>query len=203
MNPSLSPDEATILEEMKRSWSEQFRFFSNAGKEERERWVINEFLTYLGVSFSETELKSHPQESKIDVGFRDALFQVKEITDPNFRRGEEVKTTYKRVMAAKTLQDTVSPGFAYDIPAPTTGYELIKTAAVDLAASAIYRDHVANLDLIFYITRTRTSLISIEEQRLQELPTVGWRSISCLIGSQATVICVAANAPTFLHDAVR
>lgn len=201
MNQDLPPDEAALLEEMKRSWAEQFRFFSNHAKEEREHWVVNEFLTHLGVSSSGTELRSHPQESKVDVEFREALFQVKEITDPNVKRGEEVKTTYRRVMAAQTLQDTVGQGFVYDVPAPASGYELIRDNAIKLAASAIYRDHARNLDLLCYITRTCTSLITAEQQRLHELAAVGWRSVSCLIGEQAIVLYAAADAPLFLRKA--
>src|SRR4249920_3168078 len=93
-------DERALLAEMKRSWSENLRFYSNAGKEERERWVVAEYLTRLPVPFDPNELRSHVQKSKVDVEFRDARFQVKEIPDPNFRRGEEIKTTYHRVMNA-------------------------------------------------------------------------------------------------------
>ena len=111
MNDSLPSDEAALLAEMKRDWAEQFRFFSNPGKEEREQWIVKEFLAGLRVSFLDTELLSHPQASKVDVEVHGAQFQVKEITDPNFRRGDETKATYRRVMAAQTLQDTVGPGF--------------------------------------------------------------------------------------------
>ena len=203
MNQQVPPEEAALLEEMKRSWAEQFHFFSNPAKEERERWVAGEFLTHLGISFSDAELRSHPQASKTDVEFRDALFQVKEITDPNFKRGDEVKATYRRVMAAKTLQDTVGPGLAYDVPASACGYELVHAVATELGASATYRDHKANLDLLCYITRTRTSPISAEQERLQELATIGWRSISCLFGKQATVIYAGTEAPAFLRGAAR
>lgn len=201
MNTSPPPDEAAILSEMKRAWAEQRRFFSNAGKEDREHWAVSEFLLHLKVEFSAPELRSHPQASKVDVEFRAACFQVKEITDPNFRRGDEIKTTYERVMRATTLQDTVGPCFVFDIPPPVSGYSLVRDAAADLATSSTYRDHKANLDLLCYLTRTRTSRITADQLRAPEIAAFGWRSVSCLIGDQASVLYAAADAPAFLRSA--
>ena len=202
MNASLPPDEAALLAEMKRAWADQFHFFSNPGKEERERWVVNKFLVQLGLPFSDTELHSHHQASKVDVEFRDADFQVKEITDPNFRRGDEIRITYQRVLEAKTLQDTVGPGFVYDVPSPVSGYALVRDTAIELATSTTYRDHRARLDLLCYVTRTRTSLITRDQLRLAEMAAVGWRSVSCLIGNQATVLYAGPCAAAFLREAV-
>jgi len=192
-------DERTLLEEMKRSWSENLRFYSNAGKEERERWVVAEFLTRLPVPFGPNELRSHVQKSKVDVEFRDARFQVKEIPDPNFRRGDEIKTTYHRVMNAKTLQDTVGPGFVYDVPRVESVYDLVRDTARELACSATYEDHKATLDLLCYVTRTRVSVIGVKEVKPEELSLLGWRSISCLIGNQAVALHAGPGAPTFLQ----
>lgn len=192
-------DEKAVLAEMKRAWSENLRFYSNAGKEERERWVVAEFLTRLPVPFDPNELRSHVQNSKVDVEFRDARFQVKEIPDPNFRRGEEIKTTYRRVMNAKTLQDTVGPGFVYDVPRVESAYSLVRHTASELACSATYKDHKATLDLLCYVTRTRASLVSAKEVKPEELSLLGWRSISCLIGTQAITLYAVSDGPTFLQ----
>jgi hypothetical protein len=40
------------------------------------------------VEHQNEELNSPDQRSKVDVHFRDARFQVKELTDPNMRRGK-------------------------------------------------------------------------------------------------------------------
>lgn len=192
-------DERALLAEMKRSWSENLRFYSNAGKEERERWVVAEFLTHLPVPFDPNELRSHVQKSKVDVEFRDARFQVKEIPDPNFRRGDEIKTTYHRVMNAKTLQDTVGPGFVYDVPRVESAFDLVRDTARELACSATYKDHKGTLDLLCYVTRTRASFISVKEVRPEELSLLGWRSISCLIGAQAVALYTGPDAPTIFQ----
>lgn len=192
-------DETALLAEMKRAWSENLRFYSNAGKEERERWVVAEFLTRLPVPFDPNELRSHVQKSKVDVDFRDARFQVKEVPDPNFRRGDEIKTTYHRVMNAKTLQDTVGPGFVYDVPRVESAYNLVRDTAREFAYSATYKDHKSTLDLLCYVTRTRASVISMKEVRPEELSPLGWRSISCLIGNQAVALYAGPGAPPFLQ----
>ena len=199
MSPQATPSEANILAEMKRAWSDNQQFFSNAGKEERERWVVSEFLTYLPISFDTYELRSHAQQSKVDVEFRGARFQVKEIPDPNFRRGDEIKSTYIRVMNANTLQETVGPGFVYDVPPIVSGYDLVRDTAVDLAESETYKPHKATLDLLCYVTRTRASAIMAIDVRPEDFSALGWRSITCLMGNQALVLFSTAGAPSFLH----
>jgi len=193
--------EEKLLAEMKRNWEDNLQFYSNAGKEARERWVISEFLSCLSIPFTPEELRSHEQKSKIDVEFREGRFQIKEITDPDIRRNAEIKTTYERVMNAKTLQETVGPGFAYDIPSIVSGYDLVKERARDLASSDKYVECKSNLDLLFYVTRTRASIIKPFEINREELSSLGWRSISCLMGRDAMVLYASCQAPIFLREA--
>ena len=196
--PSLS--EADILAEMKRYWAESLRFYSNPGKEDRERWVVGEFLNFLSVPFSPDELRSDPQRSKVDVEFRQARFQVKEIPDPNFRRSDEIKDTYRRVMEAKTLQDTVGPGFVYDVPPVVSGYDLVLDNARELAFKEKYMDCKASLDLLFYVTRTRASVVETKDVKIEELSSLGWRSVSCLMGNRALVLYATLEAPVFFRS---
>lgn len=192
-------NEVALLDEMKRSSKDEAQFYSNKGKEAREAWVVSEFLRRINLPFEGYELVSQRQESKIDVQFRSANFQIKEIPDPNIRRGDEVKAVYKSVREAKTLQDTFGPGFVYDVPAISSAYQLVR----EKAAKAKYDGHKANLDLLCYVTRTRASKISVDEVHLPELTALGWRSISCLIGNQATVLYIAHDAPLFLREAAK
>lgn len=191
--------EAEILAEMKRSWVENRHFYSNAGKEERERWVVGEFLKCLSVPFIPDQLHSPPQKSKVDVEFQRARFQVKEIPDPNFRRGDEIKDTYRRVMEAKTLQDTVGLGFVYDVPPVVSGYHLVRDNARMLALSEKYINYKASLDLLCYVTRTRASVVQVQDVKPEELSSLGWRSVSCLMGSHALVLYASLEAPAFLR----
>jgi hypothetical protein len=198
MPDQLSSADADLLAEMKREWTEYRWFYSNKGKEERERWVVGEFLTRLAIPFGSNELHSPPQHSRVDVEFRDARFQVKEITSPNFRRNDEINDTHLRVMGAKTLADTIGPGFAYDVPPVVSSYDLVRDNARELALSEKYIDCKENLDLVFYVTRTRASIIQVHDINPEELSSFGWRSVSYLMGKHALVLCAAVDAPSFL-----
>ena len=197
---STSPsNEAEFLEEMKRSWASDFHFFSNAGKEERERWVVGEFLNLRAVDFSVEEIHSHEQQSKVDVEFRDARFQIKEIVTPGAQRGAEVKATYRRVMAAKSLQETIGPGFSYDVPPVADTCELIREKAEELATEHRYLEVKKTLDLLFYVTRTGASHLEQGAIGAVNLASLGWRSISCLMGREAVVLFAREDAPDFLR----
>ena len=199
MNNQPLLSEAEILAEMKRYWADTHQFYSRQGKEDRERWVVEEFLNCLSVSFATDELHPHPQHSQVDIEFRQARFQVKEIPNPNFRRGDEIKSTYRRVMEAKTLQDTVGPGFVYEVPPVVSGYDLVRDKARDLAFEEKYMDCKTNLDLLFYITRTRASIVETNDVKVEEMSSLGWRSVSCLMGSRALVLYATLEAPAFLR----
>lgn len=185
---------------MQASAHEELLFFSNRGKKEREHWVVAQFLQHRSLNFLDTELNSPHQRSKTDVHFRDANFQVKEILNPGSRRSDEIRDNYKRLMAATKLEDVVGPLFSYDIPEPTTIYALVSGQASHLAHEEKYAASKHNLDLLFYVTRTHASLVRKEEIDFQALSLLGWRSISCLAGSQATVLFAHANAPLFLRE---
>lgn len=173
------------------------RFFSNAGKEKREQWVVREFLKRLGVSFSESEIASRDVHSKTDVAFRDACFQVKEIVTPGTRRGDEVKALWKQALAATRPEEVMGLSIGYDIPAPAQAYDLVVDEARKYAQSGQYEPGL--LDLLVYVTRTYTAPIRAEEVSGEELAATGWRSLSYLIGDEALVLYAQDKAAGFLR----
>ena len=90
-----------IIENAQRAWEEEVRFLSEAGKQERERWVVREFLKKLSILTSEDDLVSLEQDNDINVMFRDANFQVKEITEADCRRHAEAKESLRRAKNAR------------------------------------------------------------------------------------------------------
>lgn len=82
-------DDEDVIEAERRTRREHARFFSNSAKPERERWVVREFLANLSISVSEDGLTSPSQNDDVDVIFRDAKFQVKEILDDPCLRATE------------------------------------------------------------------------------------------------------------------
>lgn len=181
---------------MREAAYEELLFFSNKGKAARECWVVSRFLELCSLAFLEGELTSPPQSSKTDVHFRGANFQVKEIVTPGSERSGRVKATYNRLAAARKLEDAIGRPFVYDVPPASTIYSLVVEEASRRATK--YVDIKHELDLLFYVTRTHASRIRQEEICVQQLAVLGWRSISCLAGNQATVLFAQGHAPAFL-----
>lgn len=190
--------ESEILEDMKRSWQSTSHFFSNRGKDERERWVAGEFLRLMSIPLTVEEIQSEKQASEVDVAFRDARFQIKEIVEPGTRRNDEIRAISERVKSAASLEETVGPSFIYDVPPPIKGYELILEKLKALDKGRKYRNVQETLDLLFYVTRTRTSLVQEDDIDAGELASFGWRSISCLMGNYAFVLFARTDAPSFI-----
>jgi hypothetical protein len=191
-------EDEEVIELERKALTEELHFFSNRGKQERERWVVAEFLTRLGVSFSANELTSCDVHSKIDVRFQTARFQVKEIPTPGLRRGAEIKTLWKQAQAATRPDEIIGEPTAHDVPPPERAYRLVKNKARELAQSGQY--DTAALDLLIYVTRTHVAPVQSQEINSQQLAGVGWRSISCLMGGEALVLYVQHDAPAFLQE---
>ena len=82
------------IESVKRSWKEEVRFFST--NTEPERWVVREFLQHLSISFTDDELISQKEADDVDVRFRDANFQIKELYPEHYHRDAENMAALKR-----------------------------------------------------------------------------------------------------------
>jgi len=192
-------EESEILQNIKDAARDDLNFHSNRGKKERERWVVCEFMRFLKTKFEESEVKSLEQSSKIDVRFRDGQFQVKEITNPGILRNKYFKDKYKSIKSANRLEDIELPTVVQDIPDVIRMYELVILESKKLSESHVYTTIKNELDLIFYITRTRADLINEDEIYSQDFLNLGWRSISCLNTKQAVVLYASEGAPKFLR----
>lgn len=187
-------DDEEFIEGERRARREHVRFFSNAAKPERERWVVREFLSNLSISVSEDNLISPKRNDDVDIIFCDANFQVKELTDRVCRRSSEVREDLKRAEAATRAEDLL------DTP---TGGDIVWVEAHprirDQASNNQYPPRSRReIDLLFYITRRHA--YADPSLQLDDLSALGWRSISCLIGKHSYVLVAASHAPSFLRD---
>jgi hypothetical protein len=187
-----------LLATMKREWAEQLHFFSNGGKAKRERWVVKTFLAGLCIPFDASEVISRAQDDAVDVDFREARFQVKEATTPGEKRQAEIASTYRRVQAARNLQDTLGPGFVYDTPPIIAGDDLVWGEAERLANEPRYLPSKDHLDLLLYLTRTFVSMPQARDN-LHTFSLLGWRSVSCLFCDRSIVLYAGTKAPEFLR----
>jgi hypothetical protein len=183
-----------IIENAQRAWEEEVRFLSEAGKQERERWVVREFLKKLSILTSEDDLVSLEQDNDIDVMFRDANFQVKEITEADCRRHAEAKESLRRAKNATQLSHLIPPMIAEDIV-----WDDVYPLILERAGAVKYpRSSRGKIDLLFYVTRRHAFLNRSAPPA--ELAHLGWRSISCLFGPHPYVLVVTDDAASFLRD---
>lgn len=196
--------EQAIIHLLRQSAEADFRYFSNPNKEVRERWVVSEFLTILGIPYQDRDLVSPEQKSKTDVSFLDANFQVKELTDPDLRRNKMYKENLELTNNAKTLEDlTKASQLSSSIPPITYTYQLVLEESKRRAQEHKYTDVKCNLDLLIYVTRRYAGLIQPQELNNSDFADLGWRSISCLNSKQAVVLFAAPAAPEFLRSKSR
>ena len=109
-------DESKIFKRLKKSAWENVKYFSNSNKDERECWVVSKFLSILGIDHHTSELHPPEQQSKIDVCFRNAQFQVKELPDPDLLRGRMYKDQYNSIKEVKSLEAVSFVGDVRDVP---------------------------------------------------------------------------------------
>jgi len=184
-------NERDIIEEIRQLREEAVRFHSRTAKPERERWVVREFLLTLGIDASENEMFSPKEADPVDVEFRDAHFQVKEIYDPTERRQAELKDDLRRAETAVSLGDLFGKLVVRD-----RQYIDIYPLIVEFAADPRYLTTRAAIDLLFYVTRVDATI-----NLPTEVPAVlqSWRSVSCLFGPRPIILALRPDGPSFLH----
>lgn len=182
-----------IIEFGKKARARWLRFLSNPGKPERERWVVREFLASLSVEFAEDEIISQDERNDIDIVFRELNFQVKELTEPNCRRGSEAADDLRRAESANSASDLFGPSVVKD-----NLYRDAFPPILGFAHNSRYpRSARARLDLLVYVTDTQ-AVLDLEKQP-RELSNLGWRSISCLFGSRGYVLVAEQHAPVLIR----
>jgi len=193
-------DDREILDVLEKAAWDNVKYFSNANKDQRERWVVSKFLSILNVEYREEEIRSLEQHSKVDVCFRGASFQIKELTDPGLLRGKMYKDAYASIKAAKSLDEVSLIGDVQDVPPIANMYELVLEMAKELAGDKSYKTSKGQLDLLIYITRTRAFLIQPDEITDEAFSGLGWRSVSFVNEKQAGVLFSSPSAADFLNE---
>jgi hypothetical protein len=104
----LSSGNDEYLNKMRAHIAETRSFFTSKMKPERERAVCRAFLRCLGIEFTEAEIIASKTEP-IDVEFRTAKFQVRELLGPGRKRGDELKQTQRKYEDAISIEDLATP----------------------------------------------------------------------------------------------
>lgn len=191
-------NEELKLKSIRKKREENAAFFSNKGKSAREKWIVGSFLSKIGVDFNESEIEKEKDDSLVDIKFRDANFQIKEITDPNITRTKDARLYKEYGDKAESLAEINPPLVAKNIPDVIFGNDLIIKEVNNYSTEEKYPLKLREkLDLLIYITRTRVSYFSNNEELNKSLKTFGWRSVSILMNDKAEVVYRSGAVPDF------
>ena len=189
------------MAERRRAIKESIDFFASKNKTEREKMVVAETLTNLGVHYSENELLPVSDEPP-DIRFRDAEFEIKEIMDPDRRRHLEYKEGLEEALAATVPADFLE---CYTPPKCATLAEIYERVmnVVSGLLTKYAPTTCRNLDLLFYVNLddvmglVETPFPDVTSLRLQP-----WRSVSFQMGRRTCVLVARDDAPDFLRAAM-
>ena len=184
------------LEKLKIDLKKSVDFFASQNKAEREIWVVQEFLTNLGIFFSRDELESNKDDPP-DVRFNNAEFEIKEILDKNRQRHREYKEALLKVATAQGPEDFFEQYMPRDIS--TSGvYDLIYGKSLELLPKYPLASR-NNLDLLFYVNLQDYSIdLNQSFPDISELINHGWRSVSFLMYFESCILYASNSAPAFI-----
>ena len=193
-----SYQDRVYLEALRIEAGESIQFFSNKMKPDRELSTCVAFLRCIGIDFDSQEILSCKSEP-VDVCFREARFQVREVLDEGRRRHDELKAARDRLFAAESLSHLVEP---YRPPTPLRYSEVVEILVEVLKEKAARygRAQCAQLDALVYINlRQRTLDANSVFPSVSDLCSQGWRSVSFVMPMYARVVCAEDSAPDFLR----
>ena len=188
---------AKYLDEIRSHAVEANRFFSNGVKPERERSVCRAFLRTVGIPFSDTEIVTSTEEP-VDVIFRTARFQIREVMENRRRRGDE----FRRMSNAVSINDLFEK---YVPPKPMLLAELVPMLARALMSKAKRYGllQCQTLDALVYVNLSKRYLDRLSPiPPLNCLQTQNWRSVSVVFPPFGVVLHACPGAPNFLQSVV-
>ena len=184
-----------IIKEIIEDMEESVDFFSNKKKKERELWVVKEFLKIISINFDEKDFKIDCYEP-IDIGFRNANFQVKELLDKDRKRHREFKDDLKKAKNATHLSELTE---LYNAKNKITLQEIIDCTITLLNNYHIDPKESKRTDLLVYENLTHYG-ISDYNYTLTKKFTI-WRSFSMVGNGGLCCVFFAENdAPDFIKS---
>lgn len=192
----MNTTENDILNELKKHATDTRTFLSNKMKPERERSVCRAFLRAIGVSFEESEIIA-PTEEPADVAFRDARFQIRDLLEPDRRRGSDWKEMEKKYENAESLNKLLEPySSPTNIELDTLAHQI--TVALSVKAHK-YGRGCSKIDALVYVDlKNRYLPTGCRFPNLDTLISQGWRSASFLFPPYGVVLFANSSAPELL-----
>jgi hypothetical protein len=144
-----------------------------------------------------------PRPEPVDVLFRDAQFQMREIMEKGSRRGDKWKERQARWSEARSMAQTLEPVI---YPTPMKRSELVDAVsnALEPKSRRYGVSGCSGLDALVYVNLTDTRVFKRRSaaQDLSRLNVQGWRSVSIVFPPYGLVLLARRTAPEFLRKIV-
>lgn len=173
---------------------ESKRFFGNSNKQNRELWVLREFLSYLPLKVSDEDIclaKTEPH----DVMYREFGFQIKEVLSEGRKRGKENAAKLAAITSDTKPEDVVwhyTPNYiCLDEALPWVASELERHRAKK------YKGNSSRIDVLVYLNLTNTTYTETDVQSVHD-EFANWRSVSLVSNNCAIILACDAEGHDFL-----
>lgn len=179
------------------AWNDDL--FARDFKSWRERQVALNFIGNLPLRHRKPEIRCIDQ-GPVDVAFRAARFQVKEVMDSGRRRHDEFKEARARAFRGDPVQSAhYSPK---DLTPQLVGDRVLQMLE---RMSGRYSDGVRrDLDMLVYVNLQEHWYADGPFPAPDAFMHHGWRSVSAVVFAQhSLVFSVTGDAPKFLKESLR
>jgi len=201
-------DDGNMMQERIDAVKEAHRFFSKAGKSgkeksEKEEWPVTCFLSHLQIPFDSGELVVEPGEP-VDVTFRDARFQNKEIIDGGRKRTDEYREAVQKAERAASTRDLLEYYTPIKIAVAQVGERVVAETTKLNEKKKYAPSECMRLDLLFYFNLQGVHVVgdAVPEKAMQSDQLRKWRSVSVFSSDFAYVLFASESAPDFLRSAM-
>lgn len=183
-------------EKRRKELAERQEFFGNSRKWDREKWIAERFIRALAIDFQDAELKLAAEP--VDVAFRDARFQTKELPEENRKRGDEIKESLEIAKAANDGADLLEPYNPINIS--FTDVVRLCYAYVDELKTKYGPHERKNMDMLIYFNWVNHQIVPPTEVPATH---VAFRSLSVVSNIYCAIAFASEDAPTFLKTDAR
>ena len=175
--------------------------FGRQFKNWREWNNAKDFLKNLDIEFNPKNLFC-VQPDPPDVVYEEIRLEIKEIMDEGRKRHDEVKDEIAK--HGRTLPYVSNPQrLLFDLLPLDAAYLILKNLDSYELTQKYKSSFKANTDLLFYINKKYHHFDDGEMPSPAIFEKYGWRSISCIVRSDVSIIFhTSTNAPPLLKDRV-
>jgi len=165
---------------------ESVSFFGNRGRQDREVWVLKEFLKYLPADIQDSDIQGSYIEPN-DAFYKDIGFQVKEIQTEERKRGKEYKEKLSNINDETKPEHFLEHYSSIHIPLsealPRVGSEL------ERHRKEKYRNNTNNMNVLVYLNLSDTTYTNAAvDTSLIDRELANWQSVSLVTNNCSIVL---------------